>query len=137
MAGRGSGFGSSKTVPAVPVPPVPLVTVSGLQKGPVERGHVNKRQKSSKSVKKFFDTSRQVSRRAKSVKNRQKMSKSFSTLVDKFFARHPFSGPFWGAPMWVLKKTVPAVLVAGSGLVPWPCCLRPHRAVSSQNWGAM
>ena len=64
--------------------------VSGLQKGPAERGHVKKRQKSSKSVKKFFDTFRQFSRRAKNVKNRQKVSKSFSTI----FARHLFSGPF-------------------------------------------
>ena len=47
--------------------------ISGLQKGPAERGHVKKRQKSSKSVKKFFDTFRQFSRRAKKVKNRQKV----------------------------------------------------------------
>ena len=51
--------------------------ISGLQKGPAERGHVKNRQKSSKNVKKFFDT-------------------FFSTI----FARHQFSGPFWGA----LKK---------------------------------
>ena len=63
---------------------------SGLQKGPAERGHVKKRQKSSKSVKKFFDTFRQFSRRAKNVKNRQKVSKGFSTI----FAQHLFSGPF-------------------------------------------
>ena len=66
---------------------------SGLQKGPAERGHVKKRQKSSKSVKKFFDTFRKFSRRAKNVKNRQKLSKSFSTLFDNFRAA-PFSGPF-------------------------------------------
>ena len=66
--------------------------VSGLQKGPVERGHVKKRQKSSKRVKKFFDTFRHFSRRAKNVKNRQKVSKSFSTLFDTFRAA-PFSGP--------------------------------------------
>ena len=70
--------------------------ISGLQKGPAERGHVKKRQKSSKSVKKFFDTFRQFSRRAKNVKNRQKTSnffRHFSTI----FARHLFSDPFWGA----------------------------------------
>ena len=33
-------------------------TISGLQKGPVERGHVKKRQKSSKSVKNNFDNFR-------------------------------------------------------------------------------
>ena len=58
--------------------------ISGLQKGPGERGHVNKRQKSSNSVKTFFDTFRQFSRRAKNVKNRQKVSKRFSTLFDNF-----------------------------------------------------
>ena len=66
--------------------------ISGLQKGPAERGHVKKRQKSSKSVKKFFDTFRQFSRRAKNVKNRQKVSKSFSTLFDNFRAA-PFFRP--------------------------------------------
>ena len=44
----------------------------------------------------FFDTFRQFSRRAKNVKNRQKVSKSFSTF-STIFARHHFSGPFWGA----------------------------------------
>ena len=49
---------------------------SGPQKGP-ERGHVKKRQKSSKSGKNIFDTFRHFSRRAKIVKNRQKVSKIF------------------------------------------------------------
>ena len=63
--------------------PLPLPKISSrLQNGPAERGHVKKRQKSSKSVKKFFDTFRQFSRRAKNVKNRQKVSKVFSTLSD-------------------------------------------------------
>ena len=66
--------------------------INELQKGPAERGHVKKRQKSSKSVKKFFNTFRQFSRRAKNVKNRQKVSKSFSTLFDNFRAA-PFSRP--------------------------------------------
>ena len=74
--------------------PKPSV-VSGLQKGLAERGHVKKRQKSSKSVKKLFDTFRQFSRRAK---KRQKMSKSFSTLFDNFRAA-PFFWPLLGAPM--------------------------------------
>ena len=60
--------------------------ISRLQKGPAERGHVKKRQKSPKSVKKFFDTFRQFSCRAKNVKNRQKVPKSFSTLFDNFRA---------------------------------------------------
>ena len=70
-----------------------LISISGLQKGPAERGHVKKRQKSSKSVKKFFDTFRQLSRRSKNVKNRHKVSKSFSTLFDNFRAA-PFFRPF-------------------------------------------
>ena len=56
--------------------------ISGPQKGPAERGHVKKRQKSSKVSKNIFDTSRHFSRRAKNVKNRQKVSKIFSTLFD-------------------------------------------------------
>ena len=59
----------------------------GRRKGP--------RQKTSKIVKKcqnIFDTFRQFSRRAKSVKNRQKVSKSFSTLFDNFRAA-PFLRP--------------------------------------------
>ena len=72
--------------------------VSGLQKGPAERGHVKKRQKSSKSVKKFFrHFFDNFSRRAKSVKNRQKASKSSSTLFDNFRAAPFFPAPFWGA----------------------------------------
>ena len=50
---------------------------------------------SSKSVKKCFDTFRQFSRRAKNVKNRQKASKSFSTLFDNFRAA-PFFRPLLG-----------------------------------------
>ena len=68
------------------------LVLSGLQKGPAERGHVKNRQKVSKS---FFDTFRQFSRRAKNVKNRQKMSKSSSTLFDNFRAA-PFFRPLLG-----------------------------------------
>ena len=76
-------------------PSLPFI-VSGLQKGPAERGHVKKRQKSSKSVKKFFDTFdnfRAGQNTSKIVKKRQKHFRHFSTI----FARHLFSGPFWGA----------------------------------------
>ena len=58
--------------------------ISRPQKGPAERGHVKKRQKSSKSAKNIVDSFRHISRRAKNVKNRQKVSKIFSTLFDKF-----------------------------------------------------
>ena len=64
--------------------------VSGPQKGPSERGHVKKRQKSSKSDKNIFETFRHFSRRAKNVKNRQKVSKYFSTLFDNFRAAPVF-----------------------------------------------
>ena len=69
---------------------------SGPQKGPAERGHVKKRQKSSKSVKNIFDTFRHFSRRAKNVKNRPKVSKIFRHFLT-IFAGHQFSGPFWEA----------------------------------------
>ena len=68
---------------------------AGPQKGPAERGHVKKSKKSSKSVKNIFDTFRQFSRRAKNVKIVKKCQyvfRHFSTI----FARHQFSGPFWG-----------------------------------------
>ena len=80
----------------------------------MERGHVKKRQKSSKSVKKFFDTFRQFSRRAKNDKNRQKVSNSFSKLFDNFRAT-PFFRPLLGGSgivgrgPWALVVRVPGV----------------------------
>ena len=71
------------------------VLVSGPQKGPAERGHVKKRLKSSKSVKNILVTFRDFSNRAKSVKNRQKVSKILSTLFDNFRAA-PVFRPLWG-----------------------------------------
>ena len=55
------------------------------------------RQKTSKSVKKFFETFRQFLRSAKkkNVENRQKASKGFSTLFDNFRAA-PFYRPLLG-----------------------------------------
>ena len=79
-------FVTSPSLKSAPKIPSGQKQLSGLQKGPAERGHVKKRQKSSKSVKKFFDTFRPFSRRAKNVKKRQK---GFSTV----FAQHHFSGP--------------------------------------------
>ena len=73
----------------------PGISSKNPQKGPAERGHVKKRQKSSKSVKNIFDTFRQFSRRAKNVKNRQKVSKYFSTFFDIFRAA-PVFRPFLG-----------------------------------------
>ena len=56
--------------------------LSGPQKGPAERGHVKKRQKSSKSVKNILVASRHFSRRAKNVKKLSKSVKIFSTFFD-------------------------------------------------------
>ena len=53
-------------------------------------GGKGRRQKSSKSVKNMFDTCRHFSRRAKNVKNRQKVSNYFSTLLDNFRAAPVF-----------------------------------------------
>ena len=64
-----------------------------IAKGPAERGQGKKRQKSSKSVKKFFDTFRQFSgqgkKTSKIVKKRQKF---FAT-----FRAAPFFRPLLGA----------------------------------------
>ena len=49
-------------------------------------------QKTSKR-KSFFDTFRRFLRRATHVKKRQNVFRHFSTI----FARHHFTGPFWGA----------------------------------------
>ena len=57
-----------------------LENPNGLQKGPAERGHVKKRQKSSKSAKNFstlFDNFR-------TGQKRQKSSKSVKKLFDTF-----------------------------------------------------
>ena len=61
----------------------PMAEVSGLQKGPEERGHGKKRQKSSKSVKKFstlFDNFRAGQTTSKIVEKCQKVFRHFSTI---------------------------------------------------------
>ena len=71
--------------------PPQQVEFSGLQKGPAERGHVKKRQKSSKSVKTFFDTFRQFSRRAKKSKIVKKCQKVFRQFSRGTFLPAPFA----------------------------------------------
>ena len=69
------------------------VVIGELQKGPAERGHVKKRQKSQKVSKIFstlFDIFRAGQKTSKIVKKCQKVFRHFSTI----FARHLFSGPF-------------------------------------------
>ena len=58
----------------------------GLQKGPAERGHVENRQKVSKSFSTLFDNFQNTS---KIVEKCQKYVRHFSTI----FARHHSSGP--------------------------------------------
>ena len=94
----------AKMVPAVPesgsvsVPPQSCFVISGPQKGPAERGHVKKRQKSSKKCQKYF---RHFSTFFAQGKKRQKSSKSVNNNFDTFrqFSRGT-SFPaqnFWGA----------------------------------------
>ena len=75
------------------------------KKGQRKRATSKKRQKSSKSVKNIstvFDNFRAGQKTSKIVKKCQKYFRHFSTI----FARHQFSGPFWGAlkkvrtPLW-------------------------------------
>ena len=63
------------------------------KKGPAERGHVKKRQKSSKSVKKFFDNFRAAQKNSKSSKNVKKLFDTFR----QFSRGTIFPAPFWGA----------------------------------------
>ena len=72
--------------------------LSGPQKGPAERDHGKKRQKVSQRYSTLFD----IFRAGQKVKDRQKVSK----YVRQFsigFARHQFSGPFWGALIFLSK----------------------------------
>ena len=68
--------------------------IGGPQKGPAERGHVKKRQKSSKIFSTLFDIFRVGQKTSKIVKI-LKVSKIFSTLFDNFRAApvfRPLSG---------------------------------------------
>ena len=67
-----------------------------MQKGPAERGHVKNvknRQKVSKSLSTLFDNFRAGQKTSKIVKKCQSIFRHFSTNC----VRHHFSGPFWGA----------------------------------------
>ena len=68
-------------------------TAKGAQWKGVRAKNVKNRQKVSKISSTLFDIFRHFSRRAKNVK---KSSKIFSTIFSTIFARHRFSGPFWG-----------------------------------------
>ena len=69
----------------------PLFSVSGLQKGPAESGHVKNRQKVS-NTRHFSTIFAQGKKTSNIVKKCQKVFRHFSTN----FARRHFSGPFTG-----------------------------------------
>ena len=78
--------------------------ISGPQKGPEERGHVKNRPKVSTCFRNFLTFFAQ----GKNAKNRQKVSKMFSTLFDNIRAA-PVSGPFWGGSDLSTKRSKPAL----------------------------
>ena len=103
MRRTGWSFGSIRlrfvhgTVRAVPVSDGSSLEMSadckrGRRKGAMSK-IVKNRQKVSKSFSTFFDNFRAGQKSPKIVKKRQKVFRHFSTI----FARHHFSGPFWGA----------------------------------------
>ena len=90
-----------------------------LQKGPAERGHVKKRQKVSKSFSTLFDKFRAGQKTSKIVKKRQQVFRHFSTI----FAPHHFFRPLLGGSEIPLLDRMPCVGVvygcrspAGKGL---------------------
>ena len=72
------------------------VNCQRIAKGAGGKGPRQKMSKIVKKCQKFFDAFRQLSHRAKSVKNPQHVSKCFRHF-STIFARRHFSGPFWGA----------------------------------------
>ena len=67
--------------------------ISGPQKGPAERGHVQKTSKIVEKCQKHFHHFSTIFAQGKKSQKSSKVSKIFSTI----YARHQFSGPFWGA----------------------------------------
>ena len=108
----GFWYRSTSERPLVPAfgtethPNVPLFRflAGGPQKGPAERGHVKKCQKSSKSFKIFSTLFDHFSRRAKNIKIGKKVSKIFSTLFNHFRAA-PVFRPLWGALIWYRRTS--------------------------------
>ena len=63
--------------------------------GPAERGHVKNRQKVSKIFSTLFDISMISRAGQKNVKNRQKVSQTYFRHFSTILVRHQFSGPFF------------------------------------------
>ena len=79
-----------------------LIVISGLQKGPAERGHVKKRQKASKSFSTLFDNFRAGPKTSKIVS--KSVKKFFNTFRQFFRAGHLFfPAPF--AIRWLLDNS--------------------------------
>ena len=78
--------------------------ISGPQKGPAERGHVKKRQETSKVVKKCQKYFRHFSTFFAQGKQRQKSSKSVKNIPSFFdnFRAAPVFRPLWG-PLIIAK----------------------------------
>ena len=74
------------------IPGISAYCKRGRRKGATSK-NVKNRQKVSKSFSTLFDNFRAGQKTSKIIKNRQKVFRHFSTN----FARHHFSGPFWGA----------------------------------------
>ena len=75
-----------------PGPPTSVDCKRGQRKGATSK-NVKNRQKVSKSFSTLLDNFRAGQKTSKIVKKCQKVFRHFSTI----FARHHFSGPFWGA----------------------------------------
>ena len=102
---RGIVTSENQGMPSVKT--LPLRVYQRTAKGASGKGP---RQKSSKSVKNIFDDFRHFSRRAKKVKNHQKVLKIFSTLFDSFPAA-PLFRPLLGGSecknrMLIMEYTV-------------------------------
>ena len=87
-----------------------LITFSRPQKGPAERGHVRRRQKSSKSVQTNFDFFRQFSHRAKT----SKMSEM--SLFDNFRAAAIFRTLLGLGGLWKIEEDLCGTSSKGSGM---------------------
>ena len=114
---------------------------SGLQKGLVERGHVKKRQKSSKSVKKFFDNFRAGQKRQKSSKSVKKFFDTFRQFSRGTIFPAPFGGLWlkWEIRWEVLPRVLPEIGVLRLVLprVLWEVGGAPRSAPEDAQCGAL
>ena len=91
----------------------------GRQKGAMSK-NVKNRQKVSKSFSTLFDNFRAGQKTSKIVKKCQTYFRHFSTI----FARHQFSGPFWGALILAFLR---ATSIVSMCFIFFACRLRSAR----------